>query len=36
MARSLFKDMKMSGRLMRLRASMSLGKRRGYSSALAM
>ena len=30
MARSLFRDIKRSGCLMHLRASMSFGKRRGY------
>ena len=33
MARSLFRDKKRSGCLMRLKASMSLGRRRGYSKA---
>ena len=36
MARSIFKDKKKSGCLMCLKAFMSLGKRRGYSKALAM
>ena len=36
MARSFFRDMKRFGCLMRLRASISLGRRRGYSSAFVM
>ena len=36
MARSLFRDIKRSGCLMRLRAFMSLGRRRGYSRASVM
>ena len=36
MARSLFKDMKRSGCLTRLKASMSLGRRRGYFKASAI
>ena len=35
MARSLFRNMKRSGYLMRLRASMSFGRRRGCTKAIA-